>query len=187
MELHSRAGALLASIATLLAPVLVFLATVPAASQDSDPIAKLGIWAGRWTYHAQTYETPYSHAYAYDGTADCNWSPNHGFMVCDFLNHKPAPGAPVNDLAIFSYDPGTKAFTRVGIFKESKPFPQQVTTDGNTWTASAEIPYKGKTIVYRDVYVFQSSDKRTVTTQISADNGKTWTTLTKFTSVQVPY
>ncbi len=182
--LNGRTGALLASITAFSALALVFAAG-PVASQDSDPSSKLGIWAGRWTYHARTYETPYSHAYAYDGTADCNWSPNHGFMVCDFLNHNPAPGAPVNDLAIFSYDPGAKALTRVGVFKESKPFPQQVTVDGNTWTTSAEIPYKGKTVMYRDVYVFQSTDRRTTTTQISSDNGKTWTTVTEFTAVQV--
>lgn len=185
MQWHSRASALVIVVAALFGPALVFVSIKPAASQDSDPASKLDIWAGRWTYHAKNYETPYSHAYTYDGTAVCNWSPNHGFMVCDFLNRNPEPGAPVNDLAIFSYNPGTKAFSRVGIFKESKPFPQQVTIDGNTWTTSAELPYKGKTFVYRDVYVFQSSEKRTTTTQISADNGKTWTTVTEFTAVQI--
>jgi Protein of unknown function (DUF1579) len=185
MKSTRRASALVFLVATLLAPALVFVSTGPAGSQESDPTAKLGIWAGRWTYHAKTYETPYSHAYAYDGTADCNWSPNHGFMVCDFLNRDPEPGSPVNDLVIFSYDPVTKAYTRVGVFKESKPFPQSVTVDGNTWTTSAEIPYKGKTIIYRDVYVFQSSSKRTTTAQISADKGKTWTIVTEFTAEQV--
>ena len=73
----------------------------------------------------------------------------------------------------------------IGAVVGANPFPQAVTVDGNTWTTSAEIPYKGKTIIYRDVYVFQSSDKRTTTTQISADNGKTWTTITEFTAVQV--
>jgi hypothetical protein len=183
MELHNRALALMAFIATFLASAVAFVPT--AASQASDPTDKLGIWAGRWTYHAQTYETRYSHAYTYDGTAACNWSPNHGFMVCDYLNHNPEPGAPVNDLGVFSYDPNTRAFSRVGVFNESKPFTQQLSVDGNRWTASAKIPYKGKTIIYRDVYLFQSSDKRTATTQISADDGKTWTTVTKFTAVQV--
>jgi hypothetical protein len=171
--------------ATLLAPLLVLAVAAPVASQDTDPAAKLGIWAGRWTYHAQDYETPYSHADTYDGTGVCDWSPNHGFMVCDYLNRNAPPGFPVNDLGVWSYDPGKKTFARVGVFKESKPFVQQVTMDGNTWTTLAEIPYKGKTAMYRTVYVFQSSGKRTATTQISADNGKTWTTVTEFTSVQV--
>jgi hypothetical protein len=43
---------------------------------------------------------------------------------------------------------------------------------------------QGKTVIYRTVYVFQASDKRTTTTQISADNGKTWTIVTQFTAVQ---
>ena len=169
----------------LLAMVLVFAVTAPVASQDTDPASKLGVWGGRWTYHAQSYETPYSHASAYDGTADCNWSPNHGFMVCDFLNRNPEPGTPANDLAIFSYDPGTKTFTRVGVFKESKPFVQQVSVDGDTWTTSSEIPFKGKTVIYRNVYVFSAAGKRTTTTEISADDGKTWTTVTRFTAEQI--
>ena len=98
----------------------------------------------------------------------------------------PPPGAPVNDLAIFSYSPVTKTFTRVGIFKEAKPFLNEVTVQENTWITSAEIPYKGKTLIYRDVYVFPPGGKqRTTTVQISADKGQTWTTVSQFTAVQV--
>jgi hypothetical protein len=184
MEL--RGGTVLgALICTLTPPVVALLLAVPAGSQDADPSRNLGVWEGRWTYHAQDYETPYSHASAYDGTALCNWSPNHGFMVCDFLNNNAPAGFPVNDLAIFSYDPGKKTIARVGVFKDSKPFVQQVTVDGNTWTTSSAVPYKGKMVIYRDVYVFQSATARTTTTQISADGGKTWTIVTKFTAKQV--
>jgi hypothetical protein len=181
MRLRNRAGALLASTAVVLAAA--FAATASAAfSQDADPAGKLSIWTGRWSYQAQTYETAYGHAYAYNGTGVCDWSYNHGFIVCDYLNHNPEPGAPVNDITIYTYDPGTKTYSQVNVFKESKPFTRHMTVAGNTWTSSTEIPYKGKTIIYRDVYVFQSSHHRTTTTQISADNGKTWTTTTKFTS-----
>lgn len=169
-------------IARLMAPALMLFAISPVHAQDAGPDAKLSIWSGNWTYHEQSYETRYSHASTYDGTADCNWSVNHGFMVCDFMNHHPSAGTPVNDLAIFSYDSTSKKYSQVGVFHDNKPFTQQLMTDGNTWTSSAAIPYQGKTIIHRNVYVFESVDKRATTTQISADNGKTWTTITRFTA-----
>jgi hypothetical protein len=169
----------------ILVAAIIFLGAAPVASHDADPSAKLGVWAGRWTYHAQNYETRFSHASAYDGTADCRWSPNHGFMVCDFLNRSPRHGLPLNDLAILSYDAVKKTYSRVGVFKESKPFPQNVVVDGNTWTMSAKLPYKGKTVILRDVYLFEPAGRRTTTTSVSADNGKTWTTITTFTAARV--
>ena len=190
MEWCRRASAFMSSIIALLAVTLALAGIATAAtsegSQASDPTAQLGIWEGRWTYSEQDYETPYSHAHTNSGTADCNWSPNKGFMVCDFLNSDPSPGTPVNDLAIFSYSSATKTFTRVGVFKETKPFLNQVTIQENTWITSAEIPYQGKTLIYRDVYVFPPEGKqRTTTVQISADKGQTWTTVTQFTAVRV--
>ena len=182
MNLRTGTGALVA--AAVLALSYVVAASVPAASQNSDPTNKLSVWAGTWNYHAETYETAYGHANAYDGTGKCNWSPNHGFMVCDYLNHNPKAGAPLNDITVFTYDARTKTYSQVSVFKDSKPFTRHMTVAGNTWISSTEIPYKGKTVIYRDVYVFQSSDKRTTTTQISADNGKTWTIVTKFTAEQ---
>jgi hypothetical protein len=190
MELRRRASAFTRSIIALLVTVLALAAigraATPGAPQESDLTGQLGIWEGRWSYSEQDYETPYSHAHTNDGTADCNWSPNRGFMVCDFLNRDPANGAPVNDLAVFSYSPAAKAFTRVGIFKDGKPFLNQVTIEGNTWTTSAEIPYQGKTLTYRNVYVFSLEGKqRTTAAQISADKGQTWTTISQFTAVRI--
>ena len=171
-------------IATLLALTLALTSAGPVASQENDPSAKLGVWAGTWSYHSQSYETPFSHASSYDGVSTCNWSPNHGFMVCDFLNRNAPPGFPVNDLGVFSYDPTTKAFSRVGVFNDSAPFVEKVAINGDTWTTAAEVPYNGKTIIRRNVYVFQRLGERTTTTQISADGGKTWITVTKFTAVR---
>lgn len=172
-------------IAAFLALSLLALATSTARSQGTDPSSKLDVWIGRWAYHAQDLETPYSHAHTYDGTSDCNWSANHGFMVCDFLNKNSPPGFPKNDLGIFCYDPIKREFSRVGVFKESQPVPQRVAIDGNTWITSTEIPYKGKTAIYRTVYVFESNVKRTTTSQISIDKGKTWTIVERFTAEKV--
>ncbi len=85
MELRSRASTLIVSIIALLLPALLTVvlarAATPDASQMSDPASKLGMWEGRWTYNERDYETRYSHTHTNNGTGDCNWAPNRGFMV----------------------------------------------------------------------------------------------------------
>lgn len=179
MESHSwTSAALTVSIISLLilAPAVV----------ASNPADKLGIWEGRWTYDERDYETPYSHAHKNSGTGDCNWAPNRGFMICDYLNRSPGNGVPANDLAVFSYSSAARTYARLGIFKDAKPFAENVTIRGNTWVTSADIPYKGGTLIYRVVDVF-SQDEQTAhaTTEISADKGKTWTTISRFTVAKV--
>lgn len=44
-------------------------------SQSSDPLGKLGIWVGHWTFSGQIYATKYSTAHSDSGTADCSWTP----------------------------------------------------------------------------------------------------------------
>jgi hypothetical protein len=169
-----------------LALVAVAGAAASAGSQTSDPTARLGVWQGQWTYTEHDYETPYSHAHTDTGTANCNWSANRGFVVCDYLNSAPANGVPVNDLAVFGYSPTAKAFTRVGVFKDAKPSLEQVAVQGNSWTTSVKFPYQGKTLIQRNVHVFSSDDKQSsATTEISADDGQTWTTISRFTALKV--
>jgi hypothetical protein len=163
---------------------LTISCSIPApATRASDPAAKLGMWEGRWTYDERDYETPYSHAHTSNGTSVCNWAPNRGFMVCDYLNSSPGNGVPSNDLAVFSYNPAAHTYARLGIFKDTKPFAEQVTVRGNTWVTSADIPHKGATLLYRNVHVFSQDDKQArATTEISADKGKTWVTISRFTA-----
>jgi hypothetical protein len=190
MKWSSWASTFMGSIIALL---LAALALMPVAgaetldrSQAFDPTKQLGIWEGRWSYSEHDYATQYSHVHTSDGTADCNWTPNRGFMMCDFLNRNPAPGAPVNDVAIFSYNSAEKIFTRLQIFKDAKPYLAQISVKGNTWITSVEFPFKRKAIIYRDVYVFSSDDRqRNTTAQISANKGHTWTTVSQFTATKV--
>jgi hypothetical protein len=94
----SRAIAFKASIVTFIAialtPAAVMGASTPAASTASDPTERLGIWAGRWSYSERDFETQYSHAHSSTGTADCDWSPNRKFMICDYSIATQAPELP---------------------------------------------------------------------------------------------
>jgi hypothetical protein len=178
MRLGAPVCALMMSIITLLIPAL--------ASPASDPTDKLGVWAGRWSYNERDFETPYGHAHTNNGTAECTWAPNRGFMICDYLNGSPGNGVPANDLAVFSYSSTSHTYARLGIFKDAKPFAEHITVAGNTWVTSADIPYKSETLIYRNVHVFSQDDKHArATTEISADKGKTWTTISRFTAERV--
>lgn len=154
--------------------------------QVSNPMDKLGMQEGRWAYTERDYQTPYSSAHTNNGTSDCNWAPNRGFMVCDYLNSSPSNGVPANDLAVFSYNAAAHTYGRLGIFKDRRAFAEHVTINGDTWTTSADIPYKGSTLILRTVHVFSQDGKHAnATTQISADRGKTWTTISRFTAAKI--
>jgi hypothetical protein len=169
------------------APFLSILALIamngatPDASQSSDPAGKLGLWAGRWNYAGQIYGTAYSRAHSDSGTADCNWSPNRGYMVCDYFSTDP----PHDTLSILSYDPATKTYTHVSVDKNSEPSRDTVTRSGDTWTASSEIHDAGKMLVQRTIFVFLSPDKQETTVEISANNGRSWTKMIQVTAVRV--
>jgi hypothetical protein len=187
---HMNSSRTLTSLILLLVSAFVpgaaASAVAPDASAASDPAAKLAVWAGRWSISEHDYETVYGHAHTNSVIADCNWTPNGRFMMCDYRNSNPSAGTPVNDLGIFSYSSAKKSYTRVGVFNDDKPVWEPMTVEGNTWTTSMEFPYKGKTIVYRNVYTFSPDDRRTMdTVQISADRGQTWTTVSRFTGVKL--
>ena len=179
----------MATIITLLLTAFVIAAAravAPDSSHVSNPTSKLGIWEGRWTYNERDYETPYSHTHTNSGTCDCNWAPNRGFMVCDYLNSNPGNGVPGNDLGVYSYSAAARTFARLAVFKDSKPFAERVTVNGTTWVTSADIPYKGAVLILRNVHVFSSDGKQAdAITEISADKGKTWTTMSRFKAVKV--
>lgn len=169
---------LLSAIAALVA---IALNIAPCVSQPSDPPGKLGLWEGHWTYSGQIYQTAYSQAHSDTGVFDCDWMPNRGYMVCDYFSDDP----PHDNLSIFSYSPAAKAYTHVGVFKDSKPHWEKVTLSGNTWITPTETTYRGKMLGYRTVMVFLSADKQLTMVQASADRGRTWLTLIKITAEKV--
>ena len=172
------------SVALLLSMVALAVTTgtaAPVASQSSSPPGKLGMWAGHWTYNGRIYETPYSHAHSDSGSLDCNWVPNSGYMVCDYSSNDP----PHNHLTIITYDSVAKAYMMVLVREDSKPTWNKMTQRGGTWAISSDISYKGKKLISRDVFVFTSPSKHITRVQVSANNGRSWTTMIETTAVKI--
>jgi len=169
---------------TLLLSTLAFAALTGAAIADpltaSDPLGKLGIWVGRWNFSGQIYETKYSHAHADTGVADCAWTANKGYVVCDYFSDDP----PHDDLSVLGYSPSAQAYTHVQIHKDAQPSSEKVTQNGNTWITSSNVPDNGKTLVLRTTFVFLTPDQQTTMVQVSADEGQTWTTIIQVTAVK---
>jgi hypothetical protein len=188
MGLRNRTSAVTVSAISLSIPALALIACAGAsqASEASNPVGKLGISEGRWSYVERDYETPYGHDHTNSGTANCNWAPNRGFMICDYLNRNPGNGVPANDLGVLTYNPLTHSYARLGIFNDAEPFAEQLRVEGNTWVASARILRKRETLIYRNVHVFSTDESLAhAITAVSADNGKTWTTISRFTATKV--
>jgi hypothetical protein len=170
---------------TVLLSTLAFVTMTGAGIADpspaSDPSAELGNWVGRWNFSGQIYQTKYSDAHADTGVADCAWTANRGYVICDYFSDNP----PHDDLSIMSYSPSAKAYRLALIHKDNRPpSSEKLTQDGNTWISSRDVPDSGKTIVLRTTFVFLTPDKQTTTVQISADNGQTWTTTVHVTAVK---
>lgn len=173
------------SVIAFFLPILAIVAMLGASTPDTiqsfDAPGRLGMWQGHWSYSGRIYETPYSHAHSDSGTADCNWMPGRGYMICDYVSADP----PHNDLLVLNYSPAAKAYTYVNIHKDSKPSWNKVTQSGNTWITSSGLLYKGKTIALRTIFVFLSPDKQTTTVQASADMGQKWTTMIEISALKV--
>jgi len=169
---------------TVLLSALAFAALTGSSIADpspaSNPSAKLGIWVGRWNFSGQIYETNYSQAHADTGVADCAWSANKGYVVCDYFSDNP----PHDDLSVVSYSPSASAYTLVQIHKDAPPSSEKVTQSGSTWITSRNVLDKGKALVLRTTFVFLTPDKQTTTVQVSADEGQTWTTIIQITAVK---
>jgi hypothetical protein len=149
-------------------------------SPGSNPSAKLGLWVGRWTFSGQIYKTKYSDPHPDKGVAECTWTANKGYVVCDYFPDNP----PHDDLTAMSYDPSTKAYTLVQIHKDRPPSFEKVTQNANTWITSRDVPDKEKMLRLRTTFVFLALDKQTTTVEVSADHGQTWSTMIRVTAVK---
>jgi hypothetical protein len=179
-----NAEAAMCSKFTVLLSTMAFITLTGAGIADtspgSDPLATLGIWVGRWNFSGQIYETRYSHAHADTGVADCTWTANRGYVICDYFSDNP----PHDDLSVMSYSPWAKVYTHSEIHKDRPTSSETVTQSGNTWITSRDVPDQGNMLVLRTTFVFLTPDKQTTTVQVSADKGQTWTTIIQVTAVK---
>ena len=153
--------------------------------QVSNPMDKLGMQEGRWAYTERDYQTPYSSAHTNNGTSDCNWAPNRGFMVCDYLNGSPSNGVPANDLAVFSYNAAAHTYGRLGILKTVG----RLQTRYDKWgymddVSRYSLQGKHAHTAYRS-RVFARWEARERDNSDLRNRGKTWTTISRFTAAKI--
>lgn len=187
MRLSRRMGNLVAPFLT----VTALVAGVPTLSHANtpDPNDRMSIWAGRWHEVVATRETVISHASSAPAHITCAWSPDRGYMVCEYLSEKvdPNEGRPLDHLSIFAYDARTKAYKHLGISKDYKTLEETpISIDGNLWHYDYQLASaSGKRIDLRDSYEFETPEKRITRIEFSLDGGHTWTLMSEAVGTKV--
>jgi len=189
MRLHGHASVLVGLVLSALALGLTASAATPDSSTPPDPRDKMNIWEGRWNEVVQTKETPYGHAASTPAHVTCSWTPDRGYMVCEYLSEKsdPAEKDRSDHLTIFTYNRADQSYKHLGISKDYKTLEEpKVLIEGNLWRYEYQVSDdKGKQFDLRDSYEFVTPEKRITRIEISADGGKHWTLISESVGIKV--
>lgn len=141
-------------------------------STTNDPIAQLGAFLGKWKATGEMKDTAYSKARPSISENTCNWSANHGFLICDQIIQS-ASGLR-NDLSIYTYNEQEHAFAFFGLSRNDRePRATKLNIEGNVWTYWDEESDKGKHISFRTTNRFTSPSTIVWRSEFSED-GTHW-------------
>lgn len=165
----------------LSALLLAFVLGVSVNATTANPLEKINIWEGHWKVQVQTKETAYGHASSQKGNMACSWSPDHAYMVCEYVGDFADPHKRIESdhLSIFTYNATAKAYKHLGVSTDFKTLEEPAIIRGNVWTTPYERPYHGKRLRCRDVYEFVTLSKQKHRFEVSADSGRTWTVVSE--------
>ena len=143
---------------------------------ETPPIApeliKMDVWVGTWQSQTQVMPTPYSEAASVKSELTCNWSPHHGFILCDHLMH--GPSGLSNSLSVYTYDEAAKTYKFFGVDKDDSPREVPLQVKGNIWSFGTQVQDKDKTIMFLTNDEFVSDKVMHFRTEFSEDNGRNW-------------
>ena len=112
----------------------------------------------------------------------CNWSANHGFLLCDQIIH--LPDGTQNDFSVYTYSEKDHAYQFFGITRGNKePRTTKLTIEGNLWTYSSSDTSGGKNVQYRTTNRFTTASKVEWRSEYSED-GTHWTTTAEGTDAR---
>ena len=132
-------------------------------------LSSLGAYLGVWKNEGISKETKYSKVGKNSAETTCNWSPNHGFLVCDQVVQ--TPNGKGNDLSIYTYNEKDQTFAFYGLSRENKHVrTPKLTIEGNRWTYQGEFDDQGKNIRVRTINEFISATSVTYRTEYSEDS-----------------
>ena len=150
---------------------------------DSNEIAKLVVFVGKWKTAGEVFNTKFSHAAKTSSIMTCVWSPNRRFLISDQIIKK-ADGT-VDQLGVYGYDPHAKGFYSYTFFGAGgAPFSSKPVINGNVWIYNGEFKSGGETIKTRTTNDFILRDTMTFETQYSED-GTHWVTMMKGKDVRI--
>ena len=118
------------------------------------PTSTLGAFLGMWEGKGASKDSAYSKAGPNSAQTNCNWSPNHGFLVCDQIVHLP-DGVTQNDLSIYTYNETDHSYAFYGLSRNnSRVRTPKLTIEDKRWTYSGEFEDNGKKIRFRTINDF---------------------------------
>ena len=159
--------------------------TTPLSNQDSSALEKLDAWTGHWRARGESLATAYSHAASLSSETTCQWSINHGYMICDQMID--GPKGRMNALSIYTYSEADKAYRFYGIDQSGQPRTPPLTIQGNVWTYGGGFEADGKQIQIRTVNEFETPSKVDWRTEFSSDGGQHWSLMNHGTETRISY
>lgn len=132
---------------------------------------------------------PYSHAASVPSHSTCSWTPDHGYMLCEYLRDRGDPKQLIaaDHLSIFTYDDNAKSYKHLGVSKDYKTLEEMASIDGNVWHYRYQLPVgSGKVLDLRDTYVFVNANKRITRIEVSSDAGRHWVLMSESFDTRIP-
>lgn len=138
----------------------------------------LAISIGRWVFHGETLETPFSKPGKWIWVEDCRWSGHRTFLLCSFTNNW--SGKIIKSLVVDTYNSQDKGYWHYELFAAGatgkRVFVSRMTISGNTWTEYGQHEGHDKNLGERIVYHYLSATEVSVNIQVSKQHGR-WITV----------
>jgi hypothetical protein len=145
---------------------------IPQMPTMDSPIVQLGAFLGKWKTTGEMKDTAYSKARSSVSESTCNWSANHGFLICDQIIE--SASGPRNDLSIYTYNEQEHAFSFFGLSRnDHEPRATKLTIEGDLWTYWNEEDDNGKHVRFRTTNRFTSQSAVVWRSEYSED-GAHW-------------
>lgn len=182
MRLRGLNAGLLCSAVAVVACAATAGSTALGSSGGSGPLARLAIWQGQWREVVVTKATPYSLASSVPSHVTCSWTPDHGYMLCEYARDQGDPRQllAADHLSIFTYDNVAKSYKHLGVSKNYKVLEEKAGIDGGVWHYEYQLADSGgKVLDLRDSYRFVDPNERITRTEVSSDGGSHWILLSE--------
>jgi hypothetical protein len=154
--------------------ILTSLSTLALAQHPPDSTQPLSVFLGHWDGGGTFYATKLSKLDKVTSSGDCDWSPQHRYLLCEQTIHD-SKGAH-DQLTVF-YPAGKAGEFSYQTFQDGgAPRGSIMTIEGNVWTFQNTFSSDGIKTTVRTTNTFHG-DQEAFRVEYSQDNGAHWTTM----------